>query len=114
MINRNEKFHEQNYKGNQVRTFANKLVEYKIDKSKQIQTQIKESLVSSSVKNYVNMLTLKVNVHNEQWNEKVSQEVKREKESWLNMLKANGYVSKERCIQICQEEIRKIKNLERG
>ena len=49
------------------------------------------------------------NDNSEWWNEEVMQAVKSKKEAWLNVLKANDEVSKERCLELYKEEKRNAK-----
>ena len=47
--------------------------------------------------------------NSELWNDEMKQVVNSKKEVWLNVLKANDEVSKDRCMKVYEEEKRKTK-----
>src|SRR5678815_1875678 len=95
-----EKLNEQGNKDNYLRAFANKSVECEQVETEQIWKQIKKAVVSSAKEVCGCAKVGSKNVNCEWWHEEVMKAVKGKKEAWLNVLKANDEVSKERCLEL--------------
>src|SRR5678815_2860189 len=74
---------------------------------------MKEAIVSSAKEVCGCAKVGSKNANSEWWNEEVIQAVKSKKEAWLNVLKANDEVSKERCLELYKEEKRNAKRCTR-
>src|SRR5678815_5295144 len=106
---KSEKLSEQDNKEKYVRALASKTVECEQVDTEQIWGQMKEAIVSSAREVSGCAKVGSKNVNSEWWNEEVRQAVKGKKEAWLNVLKANDEVSKERCLELYKEEKRNTK-----
>src|SRR5678816_1679135 len=104
-----EKLSEQGNKVKYLRTLASKSVECEQVESEQIWEQMKEAIVSSAKEVCGCAKVGSKNDNSEWWNEEVKKAVKNKKEAWLNVLKANDEVSKERCLEFYKEEKRNTK-----
>src|SRR5678815_1288391 len=106
---KSEKLIEQDNKVKYLRALASKSVECEQVDTEQIWGQMKEAIVSSAKEVCECTKVGSKNVNSEWWNEEVMKAVKGKKEAWLNVLKANDEVSKERCLELYKEEKRNTK-----
>ena len=106
---KSEKLNEQGCKEKYVRTLVNKSVECEQDGTEQIWSQMKDALVSSEKEVCGCAKVGSKNVNSEMWNDEVKQAVNSKKEAWLNVLKANDEVLKDRCMEVYKEKKRKTK-----
>src|SRR5678816_2194491 len=97
---KSEKLSEQGNKDKYLRTLASKTVECEQVETEQIWEQMKEAVVSSAKEVCGCAKVGNKNVNSEWWNVEVMQAVKSKKEAWLNVLKGNDEVSKERCLEV--------------
>src|SRR5678815_3507979 len=103
---KSERLSEPGNKDKYLRALSSKSVECEQVETEQIWEQMKEA-VGSSAKEVCGCAKVGIkNVNSEWWNEEVIQAVKSKKEAWLNVLKANDEVSKERCLEVYKEEKR--------
>src|SRR5678816_1973233 len=106
---KSEKLSEQGNKDKYLRELASKSVECEQVETEQIWEQMKEAIVSSAREVCGCAEVGSKNVNSEWWNEEVMKAVKGKKEAWLNVLKANDEISKERCLELYKEEKRNTK-----
>src|SRR5678815_1668645 len=106
---KSEKLSEMCIRDRYLRALASKSVECEQVETEQIWEQMKEVIVSSAKEVCGCAKVGSKNVKSEWWNEEVMQAVKSKKEAWLNVLKANDEVSKERCLELYKEEKRNTK-----
>src|SRR5678815_3200129 len=83
-----------------VRALASKSVDCEQVETEQIWDQMKKAIFSSAKEVCGCAKVGNKNVNSEWWNEEVMLAVKSKKEAWLNVLKANDEVSKERCLEL--------------
>ena len=106
---RSERLSEQSCKEEYSRILVSREVVCGEGDFERVWKQVKEAVVGSAKEVCGCVKIGNMNVKSELWSEEVKQAVERKKVAFLNVLKANDVISKERCMDVYREERKKTK-----